>query len=168
MTGHDDRRRAAGNGRAGGWLESGMVVIGGAALLLATGADALDVLARHVGWRVIGAIEIVRAAILIASSAAIVAATIVRTHATVRLFSDRIPPRARRMLRSITDAAATAYFLVVAFGCSWVAIDLWGGHEESELLHIPYRPLRLLNIAALLVTALLFLRRDADDAERHP
>ena len=33
-------------------------------------------------------------------------------------------------------------------------LDLWNGHEESELLHIPYRPLR---VALVLVLVALLL-----------
>ncbi len=146
-------------------VEMGMVVIGGAALLLATGADTMDVVARHTGWRFIGAIEIVRAAMLVASSAAIVVATIAHKHATVRLVVDRLPSAVRKLLRPVHAVTAGAYFLALAIGCSWIALDLFHGHEESEILHISYLPLRLISIAALIATAGYFFLRPGTTTE---
>jgi hypothetical protein len=51
------------------------------------------------------------------------------------------------------------FFASLAVGSIWIAYDLRNGHEQSELLHIPYAPLRLVSIAALLaVTAICLLR----------
>ncbi len=36
---------------------------------------------------------------------------------------------------------------------------MWHGHEETELLLLPLRPLRVLIVATMLVTAALFLRK---------
>ncbi len=135
-----------------------MVGIGGAALLLATAADSMDVLSRHLGWRLLGAIEIVRAAMLVASSTAVVVATIAHKHATVRLVADRLPAAARNLIRPVQASLAVAYFILLAIGCSWIAFDLLDGHEESEILRIPYMPLRLVSICTLITTAGLFLR----------
>ena len=46
---------------------------------------------------------------------------------------------------------------------AWIALDLWHGHEESELLRMPYRPLRMLVV--LVLVALLLDARAADRAE---
>ncbi len=157
--GNDDREIVDDRDADMRYLESWLIVLGASALLLATAADAIDVLARHIGWRLLGAIEVVRAAILIASSVAIVAATIARKHATVRLVVDRLSPKIRELLRPFHTIVAAAYFFALAVGCSWIAFDLRHGYEQSELLHIPYMPLRLFSIATLLLTGGLFLRR---------
>ena len=34
-------------------------------------------------------------------------------------------------------------------GSGWITAELWSGHEESELLRIPYRPLRIVVVAML-------------------
>ncbi len=151
--------KPVGGGARRNRLETWMVAVGGAALLVATAADSADVIARHVGWRFLGAIEITRAAILVGASCAMVVATIAHKHATVRLVLDRLPATALRVLRPVHAMLAGAYFLALAAGCAWIALDLMHGHEESEILHIPYMPLRLVGIGALLATGALFLRR---------
>jgi hypothetical protein len=37
-------------------------------------------------------------------------------------------------------------------------MDTWGEFEQSELLHIPFRPLRVISFVAAAAIALLFLR----------
>jgi hypothetical protein len=44
-------------------------------------------------------------------------------------------------------------------GSGWIAADLWNGHEESELLRIPYRPLRVAVAVTLVVLLVQALQR---------
>jgi hypothetical protein len=41
----------------------------------------------------------------------------------------------------------------------WIASDLWQGHEQSELLRIPYKPLRIVAVLATAAVAVVFLRQ---------
>ena len=50
----------------------------------------------------------------------------------------------------------------LAVGSIWIAFDLRDGHEQSELLHIPYAPLRVVSIAAVLAVAAIYLLRVFD------
>jgi hypothetical protein len=52
----------------------------------------------------------------------------------------------------------TVAVLLLATGSIMMLVDLWNGHERSEILHIPLRWFRLLMIAALLFVAALFAR----------
>ena len=44
-------------------------------------------------------------------------------------------------------------------GAVWLCADLWNGFEHSELVGIPYRPLRVALVLTLLVLLLHALRR---------
>ena len=123
--------------------------LGAAALLFAVAVDAIAVIGRHIGKPLLGSIELMQAAILIAASAAIVSATMVDKHAVVHLLIDRLSPRMRLIMGRVHAAlCAWCFFIALAAGSIWIALDLRGGNEESELLHIPYAPLRVVSIVA--------------------
>jgi TRAP-type C4-dicarboxylate transport system permease small subunit len=133
-------------------------IIGAAALLLAMAVDVLAVIGRHVGISLLGSIELVQAAMLLASSAALVAATLHRQHASVHLLIDRISARWRARVTIFNGMLSIIFFLALAAGSIWIAHDLWHAHEGSDLLGIPYAPLRIASIIALISVAALFAR----------
>ena len=145
--------------RAG--AENGLFYLGAAALLVAVAVDAIAVIGRHVGKPLLGSIELMQAAILIAASTAIVSATLVDKHAVVHLLIDRLSPRARRIMDRVHAALCALFFAALAGGSIWIAFDLRGGNEESELLRIPYAPLRVLSIVSVLAVALIYASRIA-------
>jgi TRAP-type C4-dicarboxylate transport system permease small subunit len=145
----------------GARLKTVLIFVSGGALLVAMAVDTLAMIGRQIGLPLIGAIEIVQAAVLLAGSGALVVATLDAAHARVNLLLDRLPPRTRALLERGHGLAAALFFAALFAGSAWIAMDLWGGHEESELLRIPYRPLRVavaLTLLALLVLALARLR----------
>jgi TRAP-type C4-dicarboxylate transport system permease small subunit len=133
--------------------------VGATALLLAMAVDALAVLGRHIGLPLLGSLELVQAAIVVASSTAIVFATLANRHAAARFLLDRSTPRVRRLLQQFARVLTLLFFLILASGQTWITHDLWDGHEDSELLHIPFAPLRLVSIVAVLLAAGITLRR---------
>ena len=133
--------------------------IGAAALLCAMAVDSLAVLGRHIGLPLLGSLELVQAAILLASSAALVCATLERRHAAARLLLDRAGPRAHRFLQRFNGVLTLLFFLLLGAGQIWIAADLWYAHEGSELLHIPFAPLRIASIAAILLAAAVVARQ---------
>lgn len=135
---------------------------GAAGLLAAMAIDALAVLGRHTGLQLLGAIELVQTAIVFAGGAAMIVATLAGTHAAVHILTERVSPRANRTLAAIAHTLSAALFLALVAGSAWVASDLWSGFEQTELLHIPQRWLRLVAIACFAVVALLFLRATID------
>jgi TRAP-type transport system small permease protein len=135
--------------------------LGAAALLFAMCADAIAVLGRHIGLPLLGSIELVQAGMLVASSSAIVSASLAEKHAVVHLLIDRLSPDARETMRRIHAGLCVIFFLLLAAGSIWIAYDLRGSYEESEILKIPYAPLRMVSIAAVLAVALIYLRRIA-------
>lgn len=134
-------------------------LVGAGGLLLATATDALGVLGRHTAVPLLGAIEVVQCAIILIASAAMVAATLERAHASVHIFTERMRPATVRLLDRGTSLLGALLFAIMVAGSVWVAADLWHGHERTEILHIPLRALRLVWIGAALIVCGLFLSR---------
>lgn len=119
-------------------------------------------LGRHIGIPLLGSIEIMQAAILLASSAAIVLATAAKRHAVVHLLIDRLSPPGRTAMERLHALLSAVFFIALAAGSIWIAFDLRDGHEQSELLRIPFAPLRIVSIAAVLAVAAIYLFRVFD------
>jgi TRAP-type C4-dicarboxylate transport system permease small subunit len=132
---------------------------GAVALLGAMAVDALAVVGRHTGRPLLGSIELVQAAMLMASSAAIVSATLAEKHAVVHLVIDRLGPGVRAILLRIHAALCMIFFAALTAGSVWIFYDLRDGYEESELLRIPYAPLRAISILAVLSAAAIYAAR---------
>jgi len=142
-------------------LRRALIWISGGGLLVAVAVDSLAMLGRQVQLPLIGSIEIVEAAVLFAACGALIIATRDNAHARVNLVLDRLPARWRVVLERVHAIAGILLFTALLAGTIWIAADLWTGHEESELLRIPYRPLRIataLSLAGLLVLSILRLR----------
>lgn len=131
--------------------------IGSVGLLLATAADSIAVLGRHTGFALLGSIEIVQAAIVFIAASSMVSVTLSRGHAAVHILTDRLAPARRYRLARIANLLGAVALLLLAAGSMILLVDLWNGHERSELLHIPLRWFRLLVIAALVFVAALLL-----------
>lgn len=131
-------------------------ILGGAALMIAMATDLLSVIGRHVGMPLLGSIEIVRAAVVLSAAAGIVVATAAGTHAVVHLLIDRLGPGPRAWLVRFNRLASALFMLSLAVGSVWISADLWNGSEESELLGIPFAPLRIFMILCVLGTAGMF------------
>jgi len=128
-----------------------LIWLSGGALLLAMLVDTLAMVGRQIGVPLIGSIEIVQAAVLFAAAGGLIVASLDQAHARVRLLLDRLPIAWRARIERLHAVAAALVYAALFIGSSWIAIDLWGGHEESELLRIPYRPLRAAIALTLLV-----------------
>lgn len=128
--------------------------------------DAIAVVGRHLGVPLLGSLEIVQAMILIAASSALVSATRANKHAAVHLLLDRVNPAARSWLYRINALLCMAFLGLLAAGTAWIASDLRDAHEQSELLHISYVPLRMICLAALVLAAVVLLVRNL--GRRHP
>lgn len=151
-----------------GLLVTVSFVIGSAALLIAMAADSIAVVGRHIGLPFLGSIEIVQTCIVIAASSAMVGATLGRKHAEVHILTERLSPRARSLLRRVANALGVVFFGCLLTGSVILVHDLWGGHERTELLHLPLTPLRMFWCASVLLILVLCLIRalgpDAEDA----
>lgn len=132
--------------------------IGAGGLVLAMAVETLAVLGRHVGIPLLGALEIIQACILLMASTAMLSATLNKGHATVTLLTARVGERARDFLHAFAHLLSALFFVGLATGALWLAVESWNDYEQSELLHIPYRPLRIVSLVAAAAIALVFLR----------
>jgi TRAP-type transport system small permease protein len=143
-----------------------LVWVAGGALLVAMTVDTLAMLGRQVRWPLLGAIEIVQAAVLFGACGALLVAARARAHARVHLLLERVSPPVRALLTRAHDLAAFVLYVALLIGSAWIALDLWHGQEESELLRLPYRPLRFVAILTLLTLALMALVSSLRRGER--
>jgi TRAP-type C4-dicarboxylate transport system permease small subunit len=132
--------------------------IGAAGLVLAMGVETIAVLGRHAGIPLLGALEFIQACILLMASAAMLSATMNRGHATVTLLTSRVGEGARRALHAFANLLAALFFIGLTVGALWLAVESWNDYEQSELLHIPFRPLRVISLLAAGAIAVVFLR----------
>lgn len=147
-------------------MSAAIYFVGAAALLAAMLVDAAAVAGRHLGIPLLGSLELVQALILVASSSAVVCATLADKHAAVHLLLNRVPVSVRHWMKRINSLLCVVFLLLLACGTGWIASDLWGAHEQSELLHVPYAPLRILCLLAMVLAAgalihRIFRRRDS-------
>jgi TRAP-type C4-dicarboxylate transport system permease small subunit len=143
----------------GGPARTLLIVVAGGALLGAMVVDTLAMLGRQIEVPLLGAIEIVQALVLIAASGALIVAAFDGAHARVHLLLGRLPERWRASFERVHTFVSAVVYAALLAGSVWIAADLWNGAEESELLRIPYRPLRIVVAVALTVLALHALVR---------
>lgn len=124
-------------------LRKAVTLAGGIALLAATGIDAMSVIGRHVGLPFRGSIELVQVAVLVAGSLALLVATVDRSHAKVHLLVDRMGERAQDWLNRVSALLGAVFFVALLAGAGWLMADLWSGHEESEVIGVSWRWMRL-------------------------
>ncbi|CAN5904321.1 hypothetical protein BH11PSE1_BH11PSE1_09620 [soil metagenome] len=138
-------------------LAAACFAIGGVGLFAAMAVDFLSVVGRHSGLPFAGSIEIVQVCVVIATSAALVGATLAGTHAAVHVITERLPPGPRLVLARLAALLSTLFFSGLAVGGFWLLSDTLPGDERTDLLHLPLGPLRILWCSACSVAALLFL-----------
>lgn len=140
-------------------LRIALIWLGGVALLLATMIDTMAVIGRHVGMPVNGSIELMQAAVLLSGAVALVISLWDDAHARVHLLLDRLTPATRRLLDWLSDACTLTFLAVLLAGSAWLAADLWHGHEQSELLGVPWAALRAIaNMSLVMGIGVLGLR----------
>ena len=130
--------------------------LGAGGLLTAMVIEAIAVAGRQIGVPLLGALEIIQTAILVAASAAMLSATLADAHASVRLLVERLSPTAQHWLHRLALLISSLLFASLAVAAGWLTLDAWGDFEHSELLHIPYRPLRLIVVVMTSAIALVF------------
>lgn len=136
-----------------------VVVIGGGALLAAMATDALSVVGRYLGLPFLGAIEIVEVVVAVAAMGALIVASLNNTHATVRILTGKLKGAPLDILTRVTSVLTVMVFATLSAGSAWLAFDMIGAHEETELLRIPIVPLRALVVVTCAFLAALYAMR---------
>ena len=130
--------------------------LGAGGLLTAMVIEAIAVAGRQIGVPLLGALEIIQTAILVAASTAMLTATLADAHASVRLLVERLSPTMQGWLHRLALSISALLFASLAVAAGWLTLDAWGDFEHSELLHIPYRPLRLIVVVMTSAIAIVF------------
>ncbi|HEU5134101.1 MAG TPA: TRAP transporter small permease subunit [Steroidobacteraceae bacterium] len=149
-----DTVNPAGSGRRGP-----LFYIGAGGLLTMMLVETAAVIGRHIGVPVTGALEIVTAAIVPAACAAMLIATLRGAHAAVHMLTDRMPHSLQRWVFRMGSVLAGLCFAALAAGSAWLAAENWNSYEQTEVLHIPFRPLRVAVTLAAAALALVFFHR---------
>jgi TRAP-type C4-dicarboxylate transport system permease small subunit len=133
--------------------------IGTAGLVATMGIETAAVIGRRIGVPVTGALEIAQAAIVPAACAAMLIATLHGAHAAVHMLTDRLPERLRDQALRLGNLLAALCFAALCAGSAWLAAEYWNSFEQTEVLHIPFRPLRaVITLAAGGLACAFFLR----------
>jgi TRAP-type C4-dicarboxylate transport system permease small subunit len=130
--------------------------IGAAGLMLAMFIEAIAVTGRHLGVPLLGALELIQAAILITATASMLSATLADAHASVRLLLARLSPVGREWLQRGAYILSAAFFALLTVAEVWLAAEAWNEFEQSEILHIPFRPLRIIVVVMTAAVAVTF------------
>ena len=138
-------------------LEQLLLYAGSAALLAIMLVETVSVLGRHLSLPLVGAIEIVQSSIIVVACTSTVIATLQAAHARVQLIINRLSTPLRTHLSRLSAVLSALFFLGLAAGSIWLAHDAWHAFEESEVLHISYRPLRAIVALSALITTLIFI-----------
>lgn len=136
-----------------------LIWTGGVALLFVALIDTLAVLGRHIGFPLLGSIELIQPGVLVAGSAAILFATIMDSHARVRLLYDRLRPAGRRIADIFSELSMLVFLGAIFIGSLWLSLDLWNSHEISEIVGVPWRWMRLAANLALAATLAVSVRQ---------
>lgn len=120
-----------------------VIWMGGIALIAATAVDTIAVIGRNIGLPLHGSIELVQLCVLVAGAIALLLATLAGSHAKVHLLVDRLRDGWQDAAIRINDLLTALFFALMLTGSGWLALDLWGGHEVSEVIGVPWRWMRL-------------------------
>jgi len=130
---------------------------GSVALLAIMFVETISVLGRHSSLPLIGAIEIIQASIVVVACTSTVIATLLSAHARVQLIINRLSDATKAKLARLSALLSSIFFLGLAIGSLWLARDAWNAFEQSEVLHISYRPLRAIVALAAFTTMSIFI-----------
>jgi TRAP-type C4-dicarboxylate transport system permease small subunit len=133
--------------------------IGAAGLLAMMAVEAAAVIGRHTGMPVMGALEIVQFAIVPAACAAMLIATLQGAHAAVHMLTERMPQAAQGLALRLGSLLAGLLFAALCGGSAWLAAEYWQAFEQTEVLHLSMRPLRVLVGIAAAALSLVFFHR---------
>jgi TRAP-type C4-dicarboxylate transport system permease small subunit len=133
--------------------------VGAAGLLTTMAVETAAVIGRRIGFPVTGALEMAQAAIVPAACASMLIASGVGAHAAVHMLTDRMPVARRRLVLAAGSMLAALCFAALSAGSLWLAAEYWNSFEQTEVLHIPFRPLRAGVALAAAALAVVFFRR---------
>lgn len=137
---------------AGVWVGAAFLV---GNMLLVVGSILYRLLA---GALVMGVYEMIELSITVPVFFALCYATLVEEHVTVRILSDKLPPRLRALAEVFTRVLSLGFWTLLAISCYVVISDKLITGEETQELRIPVLPFRFVFLVAMVLCALIALR----------
>jgi len=129
--------------------------LGACALLGTMLLIAISVLGRHLNIPVPGSVEIVEMLILVVAATGILFATTEKSHASAKIFIDRLSPKAKQITEKFGIVLGICICAVICLSNCWLLIDVWHAHEASHLLGLPIVPFRLFFIFTMATTTIV-------------
>jgi len=133
--------------------------VGAAGLLSVMAIEAVAVAGRHLRTPLLGALEMAQAAIVPAACASMVIASLAGAHATVHLLTERLPQHVRAGMARASALLAALFFTALAVSAGWLTAEFWNSFEQTDVLRIPFRPLRVLVTLCAGTLAIIFFVR---------
>lgn len=133
--------------------------VGATGLLAVMIIEVIAVIGRHARVPLLGALEMAQAAIAPAACASMVIASLAGTHAVVHLVTERMPEQVRAWMARASALLAGVFFTALSVGAGWLTAEFWNSFEETDVLHIPFRPLRVLITLCAGTLAVIFFNR---------
>ncbi len=133
--------------------------VGAAGLLSLMAIEAIAVVGRLLRTPLLGALEMAQAAIVPAACASMVIATIASAHAAVHLVTERLPGPQREWMARASALLSGIFFSALSVGAWWLMQEFWNSFEQTDVLEIPFRPLRLLVTVCTGALAIIFFAR---------
>jgi len=140
-------------------LDRVVVWIGATALVLLGLLICATVALRVVGSVIKGNGEIGEMLIIVVASTALLTATLTDGHPHVHMLIEKIATRWRYRIGAAITVLAALFWATAAWMNGAVALENAALIEETELLHIPLTPFRIVWIVALSLVALLLVAR---------
>lgn len=144
---------------AGPQRRGALFYIGAAGLLTMMVIEGVAVIGRHIGAPLMGALELVQFAIVPAACASMLIATLNGAHAAVHMLTERMPASAQSWAFRFASVLAGLMFAALCAGSTWLTVEYWNSFEQTEVLHLSFRPLRVLVTLAAAGIALVFFHR---------
>jgi TRAP-type transport system small permease protein len=138
------------------WFRS-LIIVGGGALFIVMLVEVVAVVGRLIGWPLLGAIELAQWLIAISGSLSLLVATLYGSHAVVMLITNNLSPGYSKIVYRMGALLCALFFVFLSLGSMWLATDLWTAFEESELFHLPFKPLRILVSVIAILVAVAFV-----------
>jgi TRAP-type C4-dicarboxylate transport system permease small subunit len=135
------------------------LAIGSLGLLGAMLVDCAAVTGRRSGIPLLGSIELSELCIVCMASASLLGVTLERGHASVHLLTERLSEGPKRAFARVGDLLSAVFFAFILGGSGLLVLELWHGHERSELLQLPILPLRVIWCASLTGIVITFTLR---------
>ena len=139
------------------WVVRAFAVLAGIGVLVMMLVTCCDIIGRHFGHAITGAVDIVQVSACIAAICALPYTTAVKGHVAVEFLSQMFPPAVRALVDGIWRVAVIVMYGFMAWGGIVHGNTLFRRHSSTLTIHIPTFWILYVISAVSLVTILVKL-----------